>query len=62
MSASALSISALPLAVTQGDPCGIGPEIIVKAFAQRTQITRHAFVVGDLGVMRRAGSVGPRRR
>ena len=36
-----------------GDPCGIGPEIIVKAFAQDPQATRGAFVVGDVGVMRR---------
>jgi 4-hydroxythreonine-4-phosphate dehydrogenase len=41
------------LAITMGDPCGIGPEIIVKAFAQDPQATRGAFVVGDVGVMRR---------
>ncbi len=46
--------AALPLALTQGDTCGIGPEIIAKLFA-----TPHApgcFVVGDVGVMRRAAA------
>ncbi len=42
------------LAITMGDPCGIGPEIIVKAFAQDPQATQGAFVVGDVGVVRRA--------
>ncbi|MBB4842342.1 4-hydroxythreonine-4-phosphate dehydrogenase [Paucibacter oligotrophus] len=42
----------LPLLITQGDVCGIGPEIITRAFAQG-----HAAdcrVVGDVAVMRRA--------
>lgn len=30
---TAFSPSSTPLLITQGDPCGIGPEIIVKAFA-----------------------------
>lgn len=34
-----------------GDACGIGPEIIAKAFRQRA--LPGAFVVGDIGVMRR---------
>jgi len=42
------------LAITMGDPCGIGPEIIVKAFAQDPQVTHGAFVAGDVGVLRRA--------
>jgi 4-hydroxythreonine-4-phosphate dehydrogenase len=52
--------TALPLAITMGDPCGIGPEIIVKAFVQDAQSVQGAFVVGDLGVMRRAAQLlGP---
>lgn len=47
----------LPLAMTMGDPCGIGPEIIVKAFAQDPQALQGTFVVGDVGVMRRAVQV-----
>ena len=49
--------AALPLAITMGDPCGIGPEIIVKAFAQDKPTTQGAFVVGDVGVVRRAASL-----
>ena len=43
-----------PLAITMGDPCGIGPEIIVKAWTQDPHALAGAFVVGDVGVMRRA--------
>ena len=35
-----------------GDPCGIGPEIIVRALAQG--VPAHCLVIGDVGVMRRA--------
>ena len=42
----------LPLAVTMGDACGIGPEIVAKAFAAGG--VPGGFVLGDLGVMRRA--------
>lgn len=42
----------LPLAVTLGDPCGIGPEIIAKFFRGRE--SSGCFVVGDVDVMRRA--------
>lgn len=51
---TSLSPDRQALAITMGDPCGIGPEIIVKAFAQDPQATRGAFVVGDVGVLRRA--------
>lgn len=46
----------LPLAITQGDPAGIGPEIIVKAFRDAPQETRGCFVVGDVATLRRAAS------
>ena len=46
-----------PLAITMGDPCGIGPEIIVKAFSQDPQATQGAVVVGDVGVMQRAAKL-----
>ena len=42
----------LPLVVSMGDPCGIGPEIIVRALAQGH--LNHALVVGDVAVLRRA--------
>ena len=45
---------ALPLAITPGDPCGIGPEIIARAWRDAPDVTHHCFVAGDVGVMRRA--------
>lgn len=42
------------LAVTQGDACGIGPEIVAKLF--RGPDASGCFVVGDLAVMRRAAA------
>jgi 4-hydroxythreonine-4-phosphate dehydrogenase len=45
-------LRALPCAITMGDAAGIGPEIIVRAFAQRQ--APHAFVLGDMAVLRRA--------
>ena len=48
-----------PIAITMGDPSGIGPEIIVKAFMQEPELAKNCFVVGDVAVMRRAaGFVG----
>ncbi len=46
--------TALPLAITQGDAAGIGPETIVKAFRDAPELTQGCFVVGDVGVLRRA--------
>jgi 4-hydroxythreonine-4-phosphate dehydrogenase len=43
-----------PLAITLGDPAGIGPEIIAKAFRQAPDAARGAFVAGDVAAMRRA--------
>ncbi|MFO1217528.1 MAG: 4-hydroxythreonine-4-phosphate dehydrogenase PdxA [Burkholderiaceae bacterium] len=40
------------IAVTMGDPCGIGPEIVARALAGTTP--SRCVVVGDVGVMRRA--------
>lgn len=47
--------SRLPLLVTMGDPAGIGPECIVKAFGRGS--LGHAVVVGSVGVMRRAAQL-----
>ena len=46
--------SALPIAITLGDPAGIGPEIIAKAFRDAPDATAGCFVAGDVGAMRRA--------
>ncbi len=44
----------LPIAITLGDPAGIGPEIIVKSFRDAPELTAGCCVVGDLATMRRA--------
>jgi 4-hydroxythreonine-4-phosphate dehydrogenase len=44
----------LPIAITMGDPAGIGPEIIAKAFRDTPEVTAGCFVVGDVATMRRA--------
>lgn len=43
-----------PLLVTQGDPCGIGPEIVVRCLAAGEGVP--AVVVGDVDVIRRAAA------
>jgi 4-hydroxythreonine-4-phosphate dehydrogenase len=45
---------AAPIAITMGDPSGIGPEIIVKAFTQEPELTKNCFVVGDVATLKRA--------
>src|SRR3954465_1253081 len=40
------------VAVTMGDPTGIGPEIVAKVFAEEG--VHRAVVVGDVAMMRRA--------
>ena len=42
------------IAITQGDPSGIGPEIIAKAFRDAPDDLRGCFVVGDVATLRRA--------
>ena len=43
-----------PIAITMGDPAGIGPEIIAKAFRDSADVTQGCFVVGDVATLRRA--------
>ena len=43
-----------PIAITMGDPSGIGPEIIAKAFRDAPEVTDDCFVVGDVATLRRA--------
>ncbi|MEO8858245.1 MAG: 4-hydroxythreonine-4-phosphate dehydrogenase PdxA, partial [Burkholderiaceae bacterium] len=45
-----------PIAITIGDPAGIGPEVIVKAFRDAPQLTRGCFVAGDVRTMERAAA------
>ncbi len=43
-----------PIAITMGDPAGIGPEIIAKAYRQQPELLRGSFVWGDVDTLRRA--------
>ncbi len=42
-----------PLALTQGDPSGIGPEVTLKAWLARTPATRPYLVLGDPALFER---------
>ena len=55
MSSRASPPLAPPLALTMGDPCGIGPEIVARQFLGDG--VSGCFVVGDVAVMRRASAV-----
>ena len=43
-----------PIAITMGDPAGIGPEIVAKVFRDLPALTRGCFVAGDVDTLRRA--------
>lgn len=43
-----------PLAITQGDPSGIGPEIVLKCFLAHPELCQEAVIFGHLGVFERA--------
>ena len=47
----------LPITITLGDPAGIGPEIIAKAFRDAPALAQGCFVAGDVGAMRRAAQM-----
>ena len=51
-----MNSSNLPIAITQGDAAGIGPEIIAKAFRDAPDATRGCFVAGDVATLGRAVS------
>jgi 4-hydroxythreonine-4-phosphate dehydrogenase len=46
-----------PIAMTPGDPAGIGPEIVAKAFRDAPQVLAGCFVIGDVALMRRAAAL-----
>ena len=55
MSASP-SADLAPIALTMGDPSGIGPEIIVKLASDLGRPATDLVVIGDVGVLRRAAA------
>lgn len=46
-----------PIAITQGDVAGIGPEIVVQAFRDAPEQTQGCVVVGDVAALSRAAHV-----
>lgn len=48
MSIDVLNTRSQPVAITMGDPAGIGPEIILKAFALSPELTQGCCVFGDV--------------
>jgi 4-hydroxythreonine-4-phosphate dehydrogenase len=46
-----------PIVLTMGDPAGIGPEIIAKAFRDRPELLRQTVVAGDTLTLSRATRV-----
>jgi 4-hydroxythreonine-4-phosphate dehydrogenase len=44
------------IAITMGDPAGIGPEIVAKAFRQAPELTRGCLVAGDVACVRRGAA------
>lgn len=53
-------MASLPLAITPGDPRGVGPELVVRALAERAAAGEpvHAVIHGDRGALERAASLG----
>lgn len=47
----------LPIVITPGDPAGIGPEIVAKAFRDAPDVMASCFVLGDLPMMQRAAGL-----
>ncbi|WP_066268361.1 4-hydroxythreonine-4-phosphate dehydrogenase PdxA [Hydrogenophaga palleronii] len=43
-----------PIVLSMGDPAGIGPEIIAKAFRERPGLCRQVVVAGDVATLQRA--------
>jgi 4-hydroxythreonine-4-phosphate dehydrogenase len=51
------SAAARPMALTMGDPAGIGPEIIARAFREAPDDLAGCVVVGDVATLRRASQL-----
>jgi 4-hydroxythreonine-4-phosphate dehydrogenase len=47
----------LPIVITPGDPAGIGPEIVAKAFRDAPDVMAACFVLGDLPMMQGAADL-----
>jgi 4-hydroxythreonine-4-phosphate dehydrogenase len=47
----------LPIVITPGDPAGIGPEIVAKAFRDAPDVMAGCFVLGGAALMRKAAQL-----
>jgi 4-hydroxythreonine-4-phosphate dehydrogenase len=47
----------LPMVITPGDPAGIGPEIVAKAFRDAPELLAGCVVLGDLAMTRKAADL-----
>jgi 4-hydroxythreonine-4-phosphate dehydrogenase len=54
---TAASAASITIAITPGDPAGIGPEIVAKAFRDAPALLAGCFVLSDVGVMQRAAEL-----
>ena len=52
-----IAVRSAPLAITMGDPAGIGPEIIAKLHSEEIADLPPFVVIGDVGVLRRAADL-----
>ncbi|MDR2990563.1 MAG: 4-hydroxythreonine-4-phosphate dehydrogenase PdxA, partial [Burkholderiaceae bacterium] len=52
-----MTVNPKSIAITMGDPAGIGPEIIALAFRDAPEAMRGCFVAGDVAALRRAAQV-----
>jgi len=50
-------LPSLPVAITMGDPAGIGPEIVAQVFRLQPEWSNRCFAVGDLATLRRAAAI-----
>ena len=48
---------ARPIAITMGDPAGVGPELVAQLFVRQPSWSRRCVVLGDSAVLRRAAAI-----
>ncbi len=54
-------MSKLPIAISMGDPVGIGPEIVLRALRERPALREHVVVLGDVATLHRAARLSAPR-
>lgn len=54
-------MSKLPIAISMGDPAGIGPEIVMRALRERPALREQVVVLGDVATLHRAARLSAPR-